>query len=96
MSDDHKGPDTAPDQLYKPRPGRTYAPANGQLVPHAKDLAALPDGERIKDVVGDVWEKRDGWWCCLDASLRGEALLRVWGPVTRTQEPAIVTYGGES
>lgn len=68
-------------------------PAEGQLVPHARDLAALPDGERVKDVVGDVWEKRDGWWYCLDSALRGEQLLTVWGPVTRTQEPAIVRYG---
>lgn len=70
------------------------APApEGKVVPYARDLLALADGARVKDIVGDRWEKRDGWWYCYDAALRGEALLRVWGPVTLTSEPAVVTYG---
>lgn len=53
-----------------------------------RDLAAMPEGARLKDATGDVWEKRNGWWVCLDARLRGEALLTIWGPVTSTEEPA--------
>lgn len=59
----------------------------------AVDLLAMPDGARVKDTTGDRWLKKDGWWVCYDSSLRGEALLRVWGPVTRTDEPAVATYG---
>lgn len=59
----------------------------------SRDLAALQDGERVKDATGDVWEKRGGWWYCLDSSLRGEQLWIIWGPLTRTEQPAIVTYG---
>lgn len=86
---------TDPATVLEPNPDcPEHFPAPAPKTPFtASDLFALPNGERVKDATGDVWEKRDGWWYCLDAALRGEQLLRVWGPVTRTKEPAIVRYG---
>lgn len=79
------------DGSWKPKYGEDGAPALHSPAPFtARDLAALPDGARLKDVTGDRWLKKEGKWHCLDAVMLGEALLHVWGPLTRTDEPAML------
>lgn len=54
----------------------------------AKALLALKPGDRVIDVTNDIWEKaKDGQWVCFDATMLGESLLNVWGPVSLVKGP---------
>lgn len=54
----------------------------------AKELLALKPGDRVIDATNDIWEKaKDGLWTCYDATMIGESLLHVWGPVSLVEGP---------
>lgn len=55
-----------------------------------EELDALPEGARVADAEGDLWQMQDdGKWTHQDGRMTSATLEYVWGPIRLVQEPLL-------